>query len=109
MGETYLEALIGEEEHMRKWKREEKERDQGTESEKSYLDALIGEEEQTIKWKREEKERDRGTLGETYLEALIGEEEHTRKGIEAHWVKHPTPSEATDALIGDEEQNGRQK
>ena len=30
-----------------------------------------------------------------------------RKGIEAHRVKHPTPSQATDALIGDEEQNGK--
>ena len=28
-----------------------------------------------------------------------------RKGIEALRVKHPTPSRATDALIGDEEQN----
>ena len=32
-----------------------------------------------------------------------------RKGIEAHRVKNPTPSQATDALIGDEEQNGKQK
>ena len=26
-----------------------------------------------------------------------------------HRVKHPTPSQATDALTGDEEQNGKQK
>ena len=33
-GETcYLEALIGEEEQTRKWKREEKERNRGTEGE----------------------------------------------------------------------------
>ena len=32
-----------------------------------------------------------------------------RKGVEAQRVKHPTPSQATDALIGDEEQNGKQK
>ena len=32
-----------------------------------------------------------------------------RKGIEAPRVKYPTPSRATDALIGDEEQNGKQK
>ena len=32
-----------------------------------------------------------------------------RKGIEAHRVRHPTPSQATDALIGDEEQNGKRK
>ena len=32
-----------------------------------------------------------------------------RKGIEAHRVKLPTPSQATDALTGDEEQNGKQK
>ena len=29
--------------------------------------------------------------------------------IEAQRVKLPTPSQATDALIGDEEQNGKQK
>ena len=44
---------------MRKWKKEEKERDRGTEDETSYLDALIGEEEQMRKWKKEEKERER--------------------------------------------------
>ena len=32
-----------------------------------------------------------------------------RKGIEAHRVKYPTPSQATDALTGEEEQNGKQK
>ena len=32
-----------------------------------------------------------------------------RKGIEAQRVKHPTLSHATDALTGDEEQNGKQK
>ena len=32
-----------------------------------------------------------------------------RKGIEARKVKHPTPSRATDALIGYAEQNGKQK
>ena len=31
------------------------------------------------------------------------------KGIEARRVKHPAPSRATDALIGDEEQNGKEK
>ena len=36
-------------------KREEKERDRGTEGETSYLEALIGEEEHTRKWKREVK------------------------------------------------------
>ena len=32
-----------------------------------------------------------------------------RKGIEAQRVRHPTPCQATDALTGDEEQNGKQK
>ena len=32
-----------------------------------------------------------------------------RKGIEAQMVKHPTKSRGTDALIGGEEQNGKQK
>ena len=32
-----------------------------------------------------------------------------RKGIEAHRVKHPIPSQVIDALTGDEEQNGKQK
>ena len=32
-----------------------------------------------------------------------------RKGIEAQRVKHPTPSQATNALTGDEGQNGKQK
>ena len=32
-----------------------------------------------------------------------------RKGIEAQRAKHPTPSRATDALIGDEEQNVRKE
>ena len=32
-----------------------------------------------------------------------------RKGIAAERGKHPTPSRAIDALIGDEEQNGKQK
>ena len=32
-----------------------------------------------------------------------------RKGIEALRVKHPTPSRATHALIGDEEQNGKEE
>ena len=32
-----------------------------------------------------------------------------RKGIEALRVRHQTPSRATDALIGDEEKNGKQK
>ena len=36
-------------------------------------------------------------------------EEKKRKGIEAHRVKRPTPSQATDALIGNEEQNGKQR
>ena len=31
------------------------------------------------------------------------------KGIEANRVRHPTPSQATDALIGDEKQNRKQK
>ena len=31
-----------------------------------------------------------------------------RKGIEAQKVKHPTPSQPTDAFIGDEEQNGKE-
>ena len=35
--------------------------------------------------------------------------EKKRKGIEAQTVKHSTPSRATYALIGDEEQNGKQK
>ena len=33
--------------------------------------------------------------------------ERKRKGIEAHRVKHPTPSQATDALTGDEDENGK--
>ena len=32
-----------------------------------------------------------------------------RKGIEAHRVEHPTPSQAADVLTGDKEQNGKQK
>ena len=32
-----------------------------------------------------------------------------RKGIEAHSVEHPTTSRAINALIEDEEQNGKQK
>ena len=32
-----------------------------------------------------------------------------RKGIEAHRVRHRTTSQATDALTGDEEQNGKQE
>ena len=32
-----------------------------------------------------------------------------RKEIEAQRVKHPTPSRTTDALIGEEEQNGKQR
>ena len=32
-----------------------------------------------------------------------------RKGNEAQMVKHPTPSRAIDALIGDEEQNRKKK
>ena len=31
------------------------------------------------------------------------------KGIETLRVKHPTPSRAMDALIGEEEQKGKQK
>ena len=31
------------------------------------------------------------------------------KGIEALKVKHPTSSQAVDAIIGDEEQNGKEK
>ena len=31
-----------------------------------------------------------------------------RKGIEALRVKHPTPSQAIDAIIREEEQNGKQ-
>ena len=34
--------------------------------------------------------------------------EKKRKGIEAWRVKHPTPSQATDMLTVDEEQNGKQ-
>ena len=37
------------------------------------------------------------------------EEANKRKGIGAQRVKHPTTSLATNALIGDEEQNGKQK
>ena len=32
-----------------------------------------------------------------------------RKRIEAQRAKHPTPSRTIDALIGDEEQNGKQE
>ena len=32
-----------------------------------------------------------------------------RKGIEARRVKPPTPSRVSDALIGDEEQEGKRK
>ena len=32
-----------------------------------------------------------------------------REGNEAQRAEHPTPSRATDALTGDEEQNGKQK
>ena len=32
-----------------------------------------------------------------------------RKGFEAHRVKHPTPSWAINALIGNEEPNGKQE
>ena len=32
-----------------------------------------------------------------------------KKGIEAQRVKHPTPSRAIVALVGDEERNGKQK
>ena len=35
--------------------------------------------------------------------------EEGRKGIEALRVKHPRPSWATDALIGEEDQKGNQK
>ena len=35
--------------------------------------------------------------------------EKKKKGIEAQRAKHPTPSWATDELIGDEKQNGKQK
>ena len=31
------------------------------------------------------------------------------KGIEAQRAKHPTPSRTNDALIGDEEQNGKRE
>ena len=36
-------------------------------------------------------------------------EVNKRKGIEAQMVYHPTQSRAIDAIIRDEEQNGRQK
>ena len=32
-----------------------------------------------------------------------------KKGIEALRVKHPTPSSAFNVIIGEEEQNGKQK
>ena len=32
-----------------------------------------------------------------------------RKKIEVKWVKPPTPSRAIDALIGEKEQNGKEK
>ena len=32
-----------------------------------------------------------------------------RKGFQAQRVRHPTPSQATEALTGDEEQNGKRK
>ena len=32
-----------------------------------------------------------------------------KKGIEALMAKHTTPSRAIDAIIGEEEQNGKQK
>ena len=31
------------------------------------------------------------------------------KGIETQRVKHPTPSQTVDGLVGNEEQNGKQK
>ena len=50
------------------------------------------------------KERDRGTEGQT---SYLDKEEQLRKWKreEKERVKHPTPSQATDELIGDEEQN----
>ena len=36
-------------------------------------------------------------------------EERKRKGIEVQRIEHPTPSWAIDALIGDEEQNGKRE
>ena len=37
-----------------------------------------------------------------------GKRAKKREGIEEQRVKHQTPSSATDALIGDEDQNGKQ-
>ena len=37
------------------------------------------------------------------------EENEERRGIEAQRVKHPNPSRANDALIGEEEQNGNRR
>ena len=39
----------------------------------------------------------------------MNEKGKKRKGIEAQRVKHTAPFQATDALTGDEEQNGKQK
>ena len=74
------------------------------------IDALIGEEEQNGKQKRTKRKKQGAgphpaTLdhSETFYDVKKG------KGIEAQGAKHPTPSLATDALIGDEEQNKKRR
>ena len=42
-------------------------------------------------------------------EGKTSEKNEEKKGIEAQRAKNPTPSRATDELIGDEEQNGKKK
>ena len=50
------------------------------------------------------------TAGSAHINAKKREERQgRRKGIEAQRAKPPTPSQAIDAHIGDEEHNGKQK
>ena len=57
------------------------------------------------KRKKNKKKEPGGGEGKTREKS----EEKERKGFEAQRVKPPTPTLAMDALIGEEEQNGKQK
>ena len=61
--------------------------------------------------RREQKEKNRELVPNpvTLDHSVTSYDVKKRKGIEAQRVKHPTPSQATDALTGEEEQNGKQK
>ena len=71
------------------------------------IGALIGEEEQNGKPKKERKERSKEQEPNPTTQERQVRRVKKKKGIKGQRTKPPTPPQAINALVRDEEQNGK--